>query len=128
MATQYNLDPEVKARKKAYNQQYNIDAKEKISQQKREYRKSNPQKMRIKCWKERGLVEYEDYTFDQIYEMYLECKTCDDCDKDLTGKDAAGRRLVFMDHCHTTGKFRGFVCNRCNQNRAVKHKVDTLET
>ena len=56
--------------------------------------------MRIKRWKERGLVEHEDYTFDQIYEMYLECKTCDDCDKDLTGKDAAGRRLVFMDHCH----------------------------
>jgi hypothetical protein len=126
LAKEYNAKPEVKARKKAYNKQYNIDAKEKISQEKREYRKNNPEKLRIKCWKERGLVEDEDYTFEQIYELYLQCKTCDDCDKDLTGKDAAGRRLVYMDHCHATGKFRGFVCNRCNQKRAMKDKLDKL--
>jgi|DEB0MinimDraft_10_1074344.scaffolds.fasta_scaffold125751_2 hypothetical protein len=125
-AKEYNARPEVKARKKAYNEQYNLAKKEQVLQQKREYHRNNPQKMRIKSWKERGLVEDEDYTFEQIYELYLQCKTCDDCDKDLTGKDAAGRRLVFMDHCHATGKFRGFVCNRCNQKRAVKDKLDKL--
>ena len=124
MAKQYNADPEVKARKKAYNKQYNLDQQEKTKEKQREYRKNNPQKIRIKKWKERGLVEDEKYTFDQIYELYLECKNCDDCNKDITGKDAAGRRLVYMDHCHKTGKFRGFVCNRCNQNRGVKDKLE----
>jgi len=118
---EYCAKPEVKARRKAYNSQ------PAQKEQKREYRKKNHKEITIYSWKRIGLLEAENFTFDQIYDMYLECKTCDDCNKDLTGTNAAGKRLVHMEHCHVTGNFRGFVCNQCNQKRAVKDKFDNLD-
>ena len=39
------------------------------------------------------------------------CK-CALCDKEL--KMFVGRAGGFIDHCHTTGKVRSILCNRCN--------------
>lgn len=69
----------------------------------RKYRSLN----RLKCLltgarhkaKQRGHAPPDDPTRD----MPVECEAC--------GKEASPLRL---DHCHQTGKFRGWLCNECN--------------
>ncbi len=51
-------------------------------------------------------ITLEAYT--AIMEAHTECTIC--------GKNPSGKfsdKLVY-DHCHTTGKFRGVLCNKCN--------------
>jgi hypothetical protein len=38
--------------------------------------------------------------------MPFECELC--------GKTPAGRRGLMLDHCHVDGKFRGWLCVKCN--------------
>ena len=61
----------------------------------------------ISCWKRRGLKG----NYDEIYDIYINTNICNICGKkDISGKDK------HMEHCHNTGKFRGVVCERCNNN------------
>jgi len=56
-------------------------------------------------------------------EYYEKCMasstTCEIC-----GVAANGKELSY-DHCHTTGKFRGLLCNKCNM--AIGQLGDNLE-
>lgn len=48
-------------------------------------------------------------TVDDYWKMFDEqggrCAIC---------QEARGRRELAIDHCHTTGRVRGLLCNRCN--------------
>lgn len=48
---------------------------------------------------------------DTMWELYAEHDHC--CDICGTHEDESRRRLC-MDHCHETGRFRGFLCRNCN--------------
>lgn len=59
-----------------------------------------------------GLYRYKMNRLDMIaLHESQDCK-CALCDKEL--KLFIGREGGFIDHCHTTGKVRGVLCNRCN--------------
>ena len=59
-----------------------------------------------------GLYRY-DMTRNDMLAMHKaqNCK-CALCEKDI--EMFAGRDGGFVDHCHTTGKVRSILCNRCN--------------
>ena len=61
----------------------------------------------IKNWKRRGLKEHG-YTYEEVYEYYLEITHCEVCNKLLT------KNQKCMDHCHTDGCFRFILCKSCN--------------
>ena len=73
---------------------------------------------KIAQWRCNGLIcdtEFNEYglliEYEKVYQLWLDSTHCDKCGCQYTKKN---RKC--MDHCHTTGKFRGIVCNRCNIN------------
>jgi len=108
---------------KCYMKEYNEKYKEKRSQQQKEWRQNNKEKRKeynqkyyekekksifIRIWKQKGLI-CDDY--DQVYQLWFDSTHCDICGCQYTKKNKKS-----MEHCHTTGAFRGIVCNRCNVN------------
>lgn len=60
----------------------------------------------IKNWKTFGVIHDN---FDELYEQYLEATHCNAC--------KSGFKSTFykcLDHDHTTGLFRQFLCRSCN--------------
>jgi hypothetical protein len=72
---------------------------------------------RIRCWIAQGLIETEQYTYEDLYYAVMGTKYCEECDIELVdnGKICAETRV--MDHDHKTGKFRNVLCHRCNCGR-----------
>ena len=60
----------------------------------------------IYMWKKQGLV-HNDYK--NLYEQYFNNTNCQNC-----GKEYKSTRDRCLDHDHTTGLFRAFVCQTCN--------------
>ena len=116
-----------KEQQKIKSKQYREDNKENILKQKKEYRENNKEKIKlynktdnfiksnkISKWKRRGLIE--DYNI--IYEIFMGASHCDDCNVELTIDTKITSTTKCMDHCHTTGLYRGIVCHSCNLIRA----------
>jgi hypothetical protein len=81
---------------------FKLNESERIKQYGREYHKNN------------GLMKVYGLTIEQYKEMLInqdyKCAICGDA---ADGKGAKLRNLC-VDHCHTTGKIRGLLCNKCN--------------
>jgi hypothetical protein len=69
-----------------------------------EYRKSNPKRFREHNWRRHGIVDmtYELY-LDELKRLSNKCQICDNV-----------MELPQVDHDHSTGKYRGLLCKRCN--------------
>ena len=126
---------------KQYQKQYRQNNKEKRKEylennkeQVKEYRENNKEKMkeymkeydkqrcqtetrkksqRISNWKKTG-VKCEN--FDELYEMYINVKNCEECNIELVEGNYGNNKRV-LDHCHKTGEFRNVLCNTCNLRR-----------
>ncbi len=69
------------------------------------------------------LEEYESYLISQNYS----CKICNSKKANRNWKEKQQRIDLFIDHCHTTGKIRGLLCNKCNIGIAMfSDNLDTL--
>lgn len=78
--------------------------------------------------REKFLNQRKDWHLKQVFGITLEdynkllseqggvCKIC-------LGKDSD--RMLAVDHCHTTGKIRGLLCQKCN--RAIGQLDDSIE-
>ena len=87
--------------------------KEKIKEYKKEYNQSENGKKRhtISGWKTRGLV-CDDYN--ELYDKYIIAEKCEECGIKFEEGD---KNKKCMDHDHSTGLFRNFLCNSCNVKR-----------
>ena len=104
-----------KEKKKKCDRLYYEKNKEKIIEQTKKYNKTeNGIKLHIiKSWKSMG-VKNDD--FDKLYDYYLNCKFCEECNIDFT---LCKKNL---DHDHTNGLFRNVVCHSCNGKRGYRDR------
>jgi len=97
--------------KEYFNQldrQYYQENKEKRVQYSRDFRKNQPKKVRETYLKHKydlTLEQYDELLKSQDYKCAI-CKSSSCGRKD--------RKILFIDHCHNTGKVRGLLCNKCN--------------
>lgn len=59
-----------------------------------------------------GLYRYKLNRLDMLKLLDSQNNECKLCNSKL--EMFVGRNGGFVDHCHTTGKVRGILCNRCN--------------
>jgi len=96
-----------KARKRVWNKEnseyfkkYNEDNRERLAHQNR-----------LTLVKRLYKLEASDY-LDMIVAQNNKCLICDN--EESTRNSRGDVRPLCVDHCHTTGKVRGLLCNRCN--------------
>ena len=100
----------------ANHKKYYEKNKEKIAERMKEWRqtpdgiKSNT----LSDWKYLGLI-CED--IDSLYCHYLNATNCDECGVKFGKYGDGSGTFKTMDHSHATGKFRNFLCHRCNTRR-----------
>ena len=93
-------DPEIAAKEREYHKEYKKLHRKKLNTASRDrYRAIGP----VLHLRRKGLSD----SLLATVKSALKCEIC--------GGDPDGRwkRLV-IDHCHSTGKFRGMLCNNCN--------------
>ena len=56
------------------------------------------------------------------------CPICSITEPEITAKSNRKhkRKVWELDHCHTTGTFRGYICNKCNMG--LSHFSDNTDT
>jgi len=98
------------------------DYMKKYCQRNKEHRKEyyntyfGKKSITISKWRQRGVIETDYYTFDELYEAYLYHPDCEECGVTLTtGKRCSTSKC--LDHDHTTGIFRNILCHCCNSKR-----------
>jgi hypothetical protein len=103
----------VNERCKEYSKEYRKNNKEKISQYYKEYglTEKGKRSFTIRGWKYQGLI-CDDY--DEMYDKYIIAENCEECEVKFEGN---GRNQKCLDHDHTTGLFRNFLCKSCNNKR-----------
>lgn len=81
-------------------------------------------KRRAKWLKSKYGLSYEQY--EQMYnDQNGKCKTCS-TDISIEAKKN-GHETACVDHCHSTGKIRGLLCNHCNRAIGLlKENINTL--
>lgn len=105
--------------KREYQLKYYQKNKEKIKAQKTVWRRANPEKVK-KAWKKwesrnkenrrnKTLRAYGMTEKDYLVMFEHQRGVCKICFKPQTIKRLA------VDHCHTTGKVRGLLCDTCNR-------------
>ena len=105
--------------KKAYDKKYRENNKEHIRQRVKAYHKTPTaiKSKKISEWRFIGVIETEQYTFDELYETYLYHTNCEECDVELTTGRFITKTTKCLDHDHETGKFRDILCHSCNVKR-----------
>ena len=108
----YQASEKGKAKRKSYYE----NNKDKF----KAYKQANKERAAESAWKSRLKIEYN-LTIEQYNSMLTEqsggCKIC--------LKPDEGRKLA-VDHCHSSGKVRGLLCNKCN--RAIGLLNDSVDS
>ena len=110
-----------KEKTKEYNRLCKENNKEYYKEKSKEYYKTKKgiKSRIIKGWKTKGVINDD---FDKLYDYYLNCKFCEECNIDFT---LCKKNL---DHDHTTGLFRNVVCSSCNIKRGFRDRGHILLT
>ena len=119
---------EVKSSKdmKEYQKAYYHANKEKMKEYNKEYKKKHKDEMdatkmfpyvkkinRLYSWEKQGLIATTE-DIDRIYDLSINQKVCNACDRPFKRDGKMCKRDPCMDHSHETGLFRHIICRSCN--------------
>ena len=114
-------DPEKnkESKRKYYESVKNSEEyKKRVKGHTKKWRETNPEDFHksnmISRWKERGLIETDDYTYEMLYDCYMTTTHCELCNVEFSENKKRSMTTKCMDHCHETGIFRDFLCCKCN--------------
>ena len=140
------MSPERRARKVAYMRQYWADNREVLRARKRAAYHGDVVLSRTKQAQRRETLEWKQYVADSRFRKALwsarknatvqnhqPCNATEQQIKEaFTGncylcgqKESSLTRRLHLDHCHNTGRFRGWLCSNCNT--ALGLLKDSLE-
>jgi len=86
----------------------------------KQWQKDNPTRKRETQLKRNYGISLEDYQEMKKAQNNC-CATCDRNESEL-------KRSLMVDHCHTSGKIRGLLCDECNLSLGkIKDNIQTLE-
>ena len=111
----YSQTEKGKIADKKYNKKYVECNKEKVAKTKKEWSINNYDKVKISCWKNRGIITDD---FDNIHSIYMNTTNCDYCKKEFM--NSLDRCL---DHDHSikdNNNIRGILCRSCNVKDVLK--------
>jgi hypothetical protein len=87
---------------------YRLEKKNEIRIQRKKFRDSNKDHIRMQKFKSKFGISKEKY--DNL--LNAQNNKCAICNK---GPETERYKRLALDHCHETGKIRGFLCNNCNR-------------
>tara|TARA_R110002096_G_C14064478_1_gene674763 strand:- start:1 stop:453 length:453 start_codon:yes stop_codon:yes gene_type:complete len=79
-------------------------------------------------WKISGVLDEFNDEYKTLYRIYMSTKFCDTCGISLIqGNYGVNRKC--LDHCHTSGNFRGVLCHICNvcDGRTKPERIENLK-
>lgn len=89
----------------SYNREWYLSNKDRVDLRNRKWRKKNPDKIKLFNFKTKLKLYYNLSYFEYKELLEKQNSTCAICNK--------VDKLV-VDHCHSTLKVRGLLCNNCN--------------
>ena len=93
---------------RAYARAHHQKHKDRHNAERRELRKKNPE--RVAQWDKKNARRKRGQIEQPTRPKPTHCECCGR----LPTNCGAGKNVLVEDHCHETGKFRGWLCNRCN--------------
>lgn len=109
-----------KAYNKEWSRQYYLKNKDKVDARNKKWKTENTEYYRKKLLWTRYRLTPEDYDR-MVLEQQGNCKICGIHQDDL-------KLNLHVDHCHTTGKIRGLLCENCNRGLGMfKDNQDLLQ-
>lgn len=101
---------ECKACYKQRNKKYHSENWDEILKTKQKYAKNNRDRRRNNDYKRMYGISLDEYN-EILHKQKGRCKICSSHHTELKGR----RQHLVVDHCHTTGKVRGLLCDTCNR-------------
>lgn len=95
--------------------EYYLKHKDRIKAYNKEYRKTYKRTYNPELEKKQKLRSNYGLPWEQYLALYNQQQgLCKICFKFLTLDSSVKTEKPYVDHCHTTGKVRGLLCNKCN--------------
>ena len=119
MAKWLKNHPEARERNRLKNAAWRAKDRAKYNQYQSEWKSKNLDKVRQYKWKARFGITSEQYT-----EMLIsQGGVCAICEQEETAQHNTSNRVqkLAVDHCHSTGKIRGLLCQDCNRGISKFH-------